>query len=97
MVKAAKTVDSGGLYEVRRDLDCGVKTLRRGSRISLAELERLLPGKAGPLRRTGLIRPVGETDHERHSVKRDEWQQRRQAANRAGVASMRGTDEQEQV
>ena len=70
MGKAA-TVDNGPLYEVRRDVDVGVRTLKRGSRISMAELERLAPGKSGPLRRTGIVRLVGETDRERVQSNRD--------------------------
>jgi hypothetical protein len=50
------------MYEVRRDVDLGPRTLRRGQKIALDEIEKLAPGKAGPLRRTGLIRPVGGSD-----------------------------------
>ena len=71
MGKAA-TVDNSPLLEVRRDIDVGSRTLRRGSRISMAELERLAPGKSGPLRRTGIVRPVGETDRERVTARRDD-------------------------
>jgi hypothetical protein len=66
------TADSGPLYEVRRDIDIGPRTLKRGSHISMQELERLAPGKSGPLRRTGIVRLVGETDRERLQLKRDE-------------------------
>jgi hypothetical protein len=70
-VKAA-TANSGPQYEVRRDIDVGPRTLKRGSHITMAELERLAPGKSGPLRRTGIVRLVGETDRERIQSKRDE-------------------------
>ena len=46
--------------------------MKRGSRISLAELERIAPSKVGPLRRTGIIRLVGETDMDRLRARRDE-------------------------
>lgn len=72
-----------GEYEVRRDIDLGPRTLKRGSRITLAELERLAPGKAGPLRRTGIVRLVGETDRERLQLKRNE---RKEHLHRAALA-----------
>lgn len=97
MPKAA-TVDNSPLYEVRRDLDVGARTLRRGSRISMAELERLAPGKSGPLRRTGIVRPVGETDRERLHSQRDirkEHLHRAALADNARLAQLRerGSDE----
>lgn len=82
MSKAA-TVDNGPLYEVRRDIDIGPRTLKRGSHITLGELERLAPAKVGPLRRTGIIRRVGETDKDRISQRRDE---RKEYLHRAVLA-----------
>lgn len=92
---AAKIRDTGPLFEVRRDFDCGPKTLRRGSRVSLAELERLAPSKVGPLRRTGMIRPVGGTDRSELQETRSDRHGRRVEANRAEVALLRagGTSE----
>jgi len=89
----AGTVDSGPLYEVRRDIDVGPRTLKRGSRISMAELERLAPGKSGPLRRTGIVRPVGETDRERVQSNRDakaDYLHRAVRADNAGLEELRG-------
>jgi hypothetical protein len=89
-----------GEFEVRRDIDIGPRTLKRGSRITLAELERLAPGKAGPLRRTGIIRQVGESDRERLQSKRDERKEHLHQAARADNARLaqfrqekRGSDE----
>jgi hypothetical protein len=98
MVKAA-TADSGPLFEIRCDLGFGKKALRRGSRVTLAELERLAPGKAGPLRRTGMIREVGLDDRAFRRQMREEKSARRLAANKADSGVNRreagGTDEQE--
>jgi hypothetical protein len=81
-------VKDGERYEVRRDIDIGPRTLKRGSRITLDELERLAPGKSGPLRRTGIIRLIGETDRERlHSVK-DARKDRLHTAARADDARL---------
>ncbi len=86
MGKAA-TVDNGPLFEVRRDIDVGPRTLKRGGRISLAELERIAPAKVGPLRRTGIIRQVGETDMGRLQARRDD---RKEALHRAVLADSAG-------
>lgn len=78
--------------EVRRDIDIGPRTLKRGSRITLAELERLAPGKSGPLRRTGIVRLVGETAKDRIHSERDARKDRlRRAAqaDNAGLAQFR--------
>lgn len=90
-------------FEVRRDIDVGPRTLKRGSRISLEELERLAPGKSGPLRRTGIVRLVGETARDRIHSERDARKERLRRANQADNASLtqfgkpleRSTDEQE--
>lgn len=84
---AAKIRDTGPMFEVRRDFDCGPKTLRRGSRVSLAELERLAPSKVGPLRRTGMIRPVGGVDGPKEA--RAEHLARRVEANRVEADLLR--------
>ncbi len=92
MGKAA-TVDNGPLFEVRRDIDVGPRTLKRGGRISLAELERLAPTKVGPLRRTGIVRLVGETDRERIQQNRDakaDLLRRASLADSARIAELRG-------
>lgn len=89
-----KTVGSGPLFEVRRDVDLGPRTLRRGQRLPLAEIERLAPGKAGALRRTGLIRPVGTSDRDELAYQREAHKERRRQANREGLKQMQGvTDE----
>lgn len=84
---------AGEQYEVRRDIDIGPRTLKRGSRVTLAELERLAPGKVGPLRRTGVIRPVGESDRDRQRSVREERKGRLHQAARADstvIAQFRG-------
>lgn len=78
----SKTAGSGPLYEVRRDMDLGARTLKRGTRISLAEIDRLAPGKSGPLRRTGMIRPVDGTDREEVQWRKDSKRERLHSANR---------------
>jgi predicted LPLAT superfamily acyltransferase len=88
-----------GEYEVRRDIDLGARKLKRGSRITLAELERLAPGKAGPLRRTGIVRLVGETDRERLLLKRDDRKEhlhRAAQADNARLAQFRERSPNEQ-
>jgi len=92
----------GEKYEVRRDIDVGPRTLKRGSRVTLDELERLAPGKAGALRRTGIVRLVGETDRDRLRDKRDSHADRMHRAAQADNARLdqfrqqqRGSDEQE--
>ena len=100
MVKA-ETAGSSVLFEVRRNIDVGSRTLKRGSRITMAELERLAPGKSGPLRRTGIVRPVGETVKEKLHSERDARADRLHRASRADNASLsqfrkpleRGSDE----
>ena len=75
-------------FEVRRDIDVGSRTLKRGSRITMAELERLAPGKSGPLRRTGIVRLVGETDRDRLQLKRNERKEYLHRANQTGNARL---------
>lgn len=91
----AKTAGSGPLYEVRRDIDLGVRTLKRGARISLEEIERLAPGKSGPLRRTGIVRPVDGSDRDEMAWRHDSKKERLHTANRNGLKQTREvTDEQ---
>lgn len=83
------------MFEVRRDIDLGPRVLKRGSRISLDEIDRLAPGKAGPLRRTGIIRPVGGSDRDEMLARRDEKHARLARSNQKQVQVLRagGSDE----
>lgn len=86
----AKTAGSGPLYEVRRDIDIGPRTLKRGQTIRESELRALAPEKVGPLRRTGIIRPIGSTDREEIAWRTGQHKERRVAANKAGLEQLQG-------
>jgi hypothetical protein len=83
------------MFEVRRDIDLGPRTLKRGAKISEDEVDRLAPGKFGALRRTGIIRPVGVSDREAVADLREARRGRLAQSNQAGVKALRagGSDE----
>jgi len=83
------------MFEVRRDIDLGPRVLKRGSKISESEIDKLAPGKFGALRRTGIIRPVGVSDREAVASLRDARHGRLAQSNQAGVKALRagGSDE----
>lgn len=83
------------MFEVRRDIDLGPRTLKRGSRISEDEVNRLAPGKFGPLKRTGIIRLVGASDRDEMNARREARRGRLAQSNEAGVRALRagGSDE----
>lgn len=77
------------MYEVRRDIDIGARVLKRGSKVSLDEIEKVAPGKSGPLRRTGIIRPVGETARDTERWRREERHGRLALSNQKQVETLR--------
>lgn len=83
------------MFEVRRDIDLGPRTLKRGTKISEDEVNRLAPGKFGPLKRTGILRPVGVSDRDLLKERREAKHGRLAQSNQAGTRALRagGSDE----
>jgi len=83
------------MFEVRRDIDMGPRTLKRGQTISEDEVNRLAPGKFGALRRTGIIRPVGVTVREELKERKEARHGRLAQSNANGLKALRagGSDE----
>lgn len=83
------------MFEVRRNIDIGPRVLKRGSKISEDEINRLAPGKFGALRRTGIIRPVGTSDRDELRERKEARHGRLAQSNQAATKTLRagGSDE----